>query len=496
MKDQTPILRPIVIDEMDNAMTRYVFTAVILTFAIVSQAQEKSLPYKARVIKHETYARSGAGERFYPTQALKKDTIVTVKRHEPGGWFLIEPPEGSFSWIPEKHVRQTTSSSGEVIRNNAVVFVGSSFGDETNVWQRQLMAGEKVSIIGRREVDTLSGVKKMLKIKPPSREYRWIRGTDVIPEGEQQREAHDRNPYNVPSGIAKRHNEPEKTVPEAGTPSTYSPSRQLARLQEIRKEQRRLREIDLSFRKMILGDPSTWNLKEIEDEYRQLQESATYKPVAGQIDLRYPAIRRYEQRKAQLDELNELTSATERKDAELLAQQYGSPGTTTVGLSGSGFGSPALVGAMTPQSPFTFDGDNVVLPAEGGLLPPIEQFGTLPVDSPNPARTFSAQGEEREISVAANGEVSGQANDGGLTVPAGSRYVGAGFIARGTGEGDPKYLLRTQSGKILAHLQPKDSIDLESMIGKSVGLHGTRFFDDKIKADRIEVSGLEAVRLR
>ena len=48
----------------------------------------------------EVYARSGPGkERFYPTTKLANGQKVTVRRKDPGGWFMIDPPEGSFTSV-------------------------------------------------------------------------------------------------------------------------------------------------------------------------------------------------------------------------------------------------------------------------------------------------------------------------------------------------------------------------------------------------------------
>ena len=77
-----------------------------------------------------------------------------------------------------------------------------------------------------------------------------------------------------------------------------------------------------------------------------------------------------------------------------------------------------------------------------------------------------------------------------------SRYIGAGIVTRAAGGKGPRFVLTSGSGKVLAHLYPDSSVNLEKRVGKSVGLHGKRFYDDKAGADRIEVSGLEEVKLR
>ena len=155
----------------------------IVTFLIsvlssqFAAAQIKSFPYDAKVVVDEVFVRSGAGDSYYPTQKLPRETVVTVHRHDPGGWYMIDPPQGSFSWIPERYVKRLNDTEGEVAEESVIAFVGSEFGDEASVFQRRLKTGEKISIMGQRQIVTSSGPQSMLQIAPPTRERRWIPGT-------------------------------------------------------------------------------------------------------------------------------------------------------------------------------------------------------------------------------------------------------------------------------------------------------------------------------
>lgn len=476
-------------------MKRYGLTLLMILLTWTStEAQVRQFPYEARVVAEQTYARSGGGDAFYPTISLPVGTTVRVHRHDPGGWYMIDPPESSFSWVPEKFVKRISVDEGEVIEGDAVVFVGSAFGDETSVWQRKLLAGEKVRILGEKQVDTLSGLKAMLKIAPPAREYRWVQGTAVVPVAEAARMQRDQDPYAVPSHLVQRSPSPVDgesgvtTLPapgpeqqrdangKAASQSPYSPSQQMVRLQQIRQEQRDLQLLDQRFRSMILSDPSGWDLQEMETAYQELQQRANYKPVAAQIDLRYPAIQRYRQRKAEYDDLKRLTSQTERRDAELLAQQFGLP----VSEPPTTFPTdPALIsppeGSLVP-SPVVFDGaQSPLMIADSGLqmTPPVStETGIL---------------------------LSGGVADGKTAsqIPANSPYVGAGIVRRTQTQDAEKYVLMSPGGKVLATLRAESAdVNLAEQVGKSVGLQGKRWFDDAAGTDVIEVSGLEAVRLR
>lgn len=49
---------------------------------------------------------------------------------------MINPPQGSFSWIPERYVKRVNDTTGEVAEESVIAFVGSEFGDEASVFQR------------------------------------------------------------------------------------------------------------------------------------------------------------------------------------------------------------------------------------------------------------------------------------------------------------------------------------------------------------------------
>lgn len=473
---------------------------IVCTLVSSASAQGQKFPYQARVTADEVYARSGAGEAFYPTKSLVRDTTVTVRRHDPGGWYMIDPPEDSFSWIPAKYVQRTATGAGEVLESNVVVFVGSAFGDETHVWQRKLMAGEKIAIISEQEVETLSGPKRMYRIEPPAREYRWVPGSSVLPVGAAAQKRRDLNPYEVPSDIVKQRQQnrdrqpPQPAVADAGTAapqpvaSRYTPSDRLARITTIRAEQRQLKELDQKFRGMILSDPSQWKLEELEQAYLKLQNSAEHKPVAGQIDLRYPAIRRYRQRKAELDDLNRLTSETERRDAQLLSSQFGLGDSQSV--AGSSFalqpGQSIPFGSEMSQPGFPVAANGSV------LIPNIDSAFT----TSGPATAVQPSSTIPPITAAAPTVASNQPTN---VYPEGSGtrvYVGAGYVQRGTADEGAGYLLLSNEGKVLAHLQPSNNVNLEEHIGRAVGVKGNRYFDKSIKSDRIDVTSFEPVTIR
>lgn len=424
--------------------------AVLLTFLLSgcwlshAGAQVRSFPYRAVVVKDDVLVRSGGGDDYYPTQRLQRDAEVMVHRQDPGGWLAIAPPEGSFSWIPARYVNRDDAENGTVIEDDIIVFVGSEFGEESSVWQRKLMNGTEVKILGEDELETPSGRRRMYRIAPPVRERRWIAGDTVVPVDEVVRKEHDQNPFEVPSGVRRQPRDPE--TPPAADPM---PSARLQRIRQIRAEQRELAEIDRRFRDMLRRNPITWDLNELETDYNHLRAKVTWRPVAGQIDLRFPAIDRYRQRKAEYEDFQRLTSETERRDAELIASQYADDKT-------------AMTDAETPIP----DRLNV---AEANPQGSVLDTPALPANDAPP--------------LAAPGPV----------VPPGTRYIGAGIIQR-LPEGG--FVLMSPAGRKLAQVEGSESVELSEFVGRQVGLHGKRWFREDLGSDFIEVSGLEPVRIR
>lgn len=533
-----------------------VFSVIIAILVLPVQllcAQNIQFPYQARIVVPEVFVRSGAGDSWLPTQRLQQGATINVHRHDPGGWYMIEPPEGSFSWIPAKFVRQSAETAGEVIENNVVAFVGSDFGDDTTVWQRRLALGEKVRILGQQEVQTLSGKQLMYRIAPPRREFRWIPGVSVVPVDEKLRKQMDHDPYATPSNVVRSNPAaPADADPKNGVSDVpqLNPDSQLARLRKIRNEQTRLAEIDEQFRNMIYQDPSTWDLDSIQRSYQSLQKDTSYKPIAGQIDLRYPAIDRYRRKLAEFLDFKRLTSETERRDAAIVARlnpRFGhAPSVASVAINR--FSSPSPSPSLSPSSVGHMAGD----PASQGAFAvsqstsstvssaPAEFPEKVPdgwaadgwISSPSdfPALTISAENEgqgwefvggatldEFNLTAPVSADVApittisqiSTGNDvtseqtGSETSAAEtseeprSRYVGAGIIQRTAANGtDESFVLAAPSGRVLAKLQPSPSVRLQDFVGQSVGLHGSRAYDEELKTDLIEVSSLELVRIR
>lgn len=471
------------------------FPAGLALLALMTgTALAETFPYEAAVVTEGATVHSGPGSRYYATSQLTRGTAVTVHRHEPGGWHMIAPPPGSFSWIRAEYVKPIDSNRGEVIdQHEIVVRVGSSLDESHTVEQVRLSRGDTVEILGEATLDAGPGPIRMYKIKPPRGEFRWIQGRHLIPTDAARRERHDRNPYATPS-TARR--------PVAGMPgdstsgsttivnSTAAPSaaaaaserelpgfdRPIERSQgtpavrrsgpateQIVSERNRLQQLDDQFRRLIQQDVSNWDFSALERDYRQLQNVASLPALASQVDLRLQAIERYRQQQREKQELRRLISETSQRDAELLARQA----------------NPRTAPASPEAAP---------APTSTGDVPPDAWRPTTRGAVPNDAvpRPFYAS---QSTTTAPAGPQTGAA-------PA-PRFDGAGIIQRAatTYPGAPGYVLLAPNGRVLAYLEPAAGLNLDPYIGQSVGVLGPRHQRRDLRAEVIIVHGLSPVRL-
>lgn len=107
-------------------------------------------PYEAVVDADDLHVRSGPGTRYYPTGKLQSGQKVTVRRLDPGGWLMIDPPEGTFSLIPAAAVERTGEASGTVTEDEVKVVMGSEQNLSRAVTQCELNQGDSVEILGEK----------------------------------------------------------------------------------------------------------------------------------------------------------------------------------------------------------------------------------------------------------------------------------------------------------------------------------------------------------
>lgn len=413
-------------------------------------AADRKFPYEAVVDVEEEFVRSGAGQKYYPTGKLKRGERVTVHRHDPGGWVMIAPPPGSFSWIEAKHVRRQQGETGVLSASNVIVRVGSVFNDDHDWYQVELSKGQTVEILGEKTLQTDRGAVAVLKIKPPANEYRWIMGRalrsvdapvlkplnrdDIAAKQQPTKisplEERDSDPFTdgpAPTLIIDEQATPSKIAPVPVTETTPNIDQDQVEHDEFRA---RLRTIDEQFRTMIQEEPPKWDLTSVEQQYRQLDGSTDSPVLKTKLKLRLDAVQRYAKTRQEYDEFMRITSEAKQRDAQLTS----------------------LTNQPAPNA--------VPTPAPASTAP------TPDAATPPPA--------------------------------APRRFDGAGVILRAPGlvRGAPQYGLFAPGGRMLAYLQAAPGVNLNSYVGQAMGVFGQRSYRQELQSELIIVRSLQPVRLK
>lgn len=448
-----------------------------LTDQATAQSRTEKFPYDAIIADDEVYARSGPGKNYYPTNRLRQGDRVTVIRHDPGGWFMIDPPPSSFGWIRQEFVKREGDRGVVIGDGEVVVWTGTNFGDDHYVWQRRLAKGDEVEIIGEKSLnDAPRGDVAYFKIKPPKGEHRWIPGAKIVTSDKQLAAANARargsDPFageskSAPIDMASHEPTEDESVAtdNKSVPAPKDPGRRPAPTPKDLEEespparstapiassnggdaQQRLAAVDQQLQEMLKRETREWDFAAIDSELRELQ---AHEATSAGASRRLASLNKYKQVKADADEFARLMEETNRRDAELAAAQRARlvPGT--------------IAPAARPQT--SAPANNV---RQAPLINPNNQNRSAPAIQTRPA-------------------------------PAKGRFGGAGIIQRSGANqpGLPKHVLVHPNGQRLAFLQG-EGVDLDKYLGESMGLEGERYFRKDLKSDYMVVKSLQPVKLK
>ncbi len=484
--------------------------SIVAVAATVANGQTPTFPYEAVVDGEDVYFRSGPGRKYYPTGKLQRGTRVTVHRHDPGGWFMIAPPPGSFSWIRTEYVKRGEGNRGTLTENNIVVRVGSAFGEIHDVEQRRLSKGDEVAIVEQKTLQTSRGPVDMFKIKPPSGEYRWVSGQSVVPADKyvekkatvdpfagaagQQPKVNSAGPIASGGSAANSKTGSNNSNSGSGTAERKTTGnggpfdRPLVRVardndaiidrgptsEQISADRQALDQLDARFREIIKRDTQQWSFQKLRQDYLQLQNQTQLPGLAGQIDLRLAAVQRYQTIKNEYDAFIRLTSETNKRDSQLLTMQRKVP-VPNASLPGSSVRNTPSRPAGRPPS---------------GKIQPIPE-PALPRDrTPTTNQAGPTLRPQRNLPR----QTAPQRN----TTRRPPRFEGAGVIYRSatTFSGAPQHVLLAPNGRILAYLQGGRGVNLDRYLGQAMGLNGRRWHRNDLQSDFMIVDRLTPVRLR
>ncbi len=417
-------------------------------------------PYKAQIAKDGVYLRSGPGQEYYPTDTLKAGQVVEVYQHDPGGWCAIRPPEGSFSWVLSRQLEIGTDGLARAKEDRVPVVVGSRLKNLQDTVQVYLKQGEIVALV--EEVGQQPAKEIWYKIAPPSGEFRWVFGQDIVPlagdlsaaASGAQPPAGDVAPQTPAGGTnsqslappAPTHISPSSNIPttapgpgsnvppiSSGNVPTPAPPGTVAippgstglGMEQFRQK---LNEMELELAGRVVAEPSAWQLQDLASRVELLLGQA---PDA-----------------ASRSEARELLSRITRFME--VQRQYGQ-----IALAGR---------SGTPPSRSTGPGST---PASSGG---VAQSSALPTQPTSPGGQTGTPGQPGPIEP---GSLAASASPVRASEEA-NRFDGMGRLSRvvSAKPGAPTYALVNEQGEVVCYVTPAPGINLRPFEGKWIGVSG------------------------
>ena len=258
---------------------RWLVAAFLGCFFMASVVQaEQTFPYKAFVTSDDVYVRSGPGDSYYPTDKLKVGQEVEVYRHDPGGWYAIRPPEGSFSWVHGRYLKLGQDHLATLTEDRIAARVGSRFSDVRDSIQVRLQKGETVEVLEAKRTGpaNANASNTWYKIAPPSGEFRWVSARFVDPDYSADGLRRTRSPSGVPT---------DATSGSGSPPPRQATSEQF---------QAAIDDMELELSTMVVEEPSVWDFGELQQRAQSYFDQANTALERGRARMMLSKIARFE----------------------------------------------------------------------------------------------------------------------------------------------------------------------------------------------------------
>ena len=441
--------------------------SVLLLLVLTAPAVGTEFPYTVYVTADDAFVRSGPGENYYPTARLDVGQKVEVYRHDLEGWYAIRPPSGSFTWIAADDVRRIGNGLGRVIGERVAVRTGSRLSDVRDVIQIRLEKDEIVEIIDTADVaGDRGGVgQTWYKIAPPSGEFRWIsfRHVGRKPAREEIFQSPDyevEEPREVVRTTSYREQEDESGLRWRRRGQTASQTAGRVQLKDRSKPLKKPRRLDSSVDEstemldsleeqlslMIADQPSQWRFDPIRRDIEPLADQVGSAVAQGRARRMLDRIDRFEE--------------IRRRHQDVDAERAGT------------------------------DWQNFRVADEDPLwsVAPIRQdVGRRLSTDYETDRGFESDRSAPRPTALLTGAATNFDGEGILR-PVISRRRGA-----------PRFALVNEQGAVLSFVTPARGVVLETLIGRTIGINGTRGFMPEYRrphlvAEQVEVLGDGAER--
>lgn len=164
------------------------FVAFAGVFVLSRSLVAAEAPPDVRIIavpQAHVWCGPSTGDGLYPTNVLHTGDRVQVEQELEGGWLVIRPPAGSFSWINKRFVQYISEKWANYVvthtGHDVPVLIGSSLrAERPNKIGVKLPRGAQVRVVGRPMTDEEG---TWLPIEPPEGEVRYIRKEHVAQPG-------------------------------------------------------------------------------------------------------------------------------------------------------------------------------------------------------------------------------------------------------------------------------------------------------------------------
>jgi hypothetical protein len=517
-------------------------------------AVAEDTPFDAVVNKENAFVFSGyGGDGHVQTTKLKRGDRVTVVRQDFSGWYMIEPPEGSFSWIRQDFVERRGENTGIVKSDDAIDWIGSSVEQSGLKIFHKLARGERVDILDERVFHKGSEPVPMFKIRPPRGEYRYINRRDVVKASEYQGQpnlmASSQADRPAAISLSSPEDDPFAGPTVAGSPSGKSsattgskpasqsvaaseslvpqpldggfgslPSRpgegshvgpdvafeKLAPISEtpldpaerqvVENAWEELERIDIEFRDMLKRDSVAWKLDRLQNRYSALRGQTESAGLDRMLEQRLAAIDRYQKIQTLDNEIRSIMSQTEARDEEI-RKSYSAMwhSASTVNPPQTIVRSPHMTATQpsAPQPGAAPAGAPQIAANQPPLVvpPSPSDASNQPVPQPTPVP------QPAQPQTFAPTQQQPRTPAPASNVP--PKFDGAGIIQRSaaTQANGATHVLLAPNGRVLTYLQAGPGINLDAYLGRSMGLTGPRSFRQELNADFMVVRRLTPVRL-
>jgi len=509
--------------------------ALVAAAFFATPLSAREVPFDVVVSGDSALVWSGAGENdYYPTQKLTRGDKARVVREGYGGWYMIEPPIGSHSWIRAKFVKRKGANKG-ITTENTVDRIGSLLDRSDLSIIHKVAEGEIVTILGKATMHSRSGSVEMLKIAPPRGEYRYINHRDVTPADDYTErpnlmaspQSHspaspnslisdsssitDSNsevatgPFGNPISIGS--SDSSEVGPSVAEPA--GPSAVGSNAFEINR---------------AIGDSSQSTSTSGSPGFQTLSKLPDHLPDSARQGISMPGVH-FEapqpigqasipvEDRAAVENAWQNVMQTDGRFRQMLRQPVSqwNLGSLKISYTASAdkLSSPSLkrqvenrIAAVDRYQKLYVDQiaiEQILSQTETRDAEIRQSYITKwhSVSTTNPPTTrilkpITVPGQPSAPSPAAH-------SAGSLT-PTGNpaKFTGAGVVQRSalSRQGIPSYVLLAPDGRVLSYLQAGPGINLDQHIGKSVGITGPRGFRRELNADLMIVHGLTPVNLQ